>query len=163
VADTAVACITDTLAIRARELGQRHRAAGTAPFGSPDYVTNDAGGAALLAALGVTGPVTAENEPELADVVEVYCNSLEGPAPALRTYPVPAGTRTMAEIIDGAQPVDCGSCGACSGVPCLTDLPGGTHIARLARAVRLGRITNAGLAYALAGFGEFSGASVVRP
>ena len=72
-------------------------------------------------------------------------------------------TRTMTEIIADAQPCDCGSCWARPGIPSDTDQPGGTHIARLARAVRRGRITAADLGLALAGFDVFTGASVVRP
>src|ERR1035438_3640787 len=63
----------------------------------------------------------------------------------LRTIsqPPPAVTpRTMAEIIDDAQPCDCGHCWARPGVPCATGSPGGGHVARLARAVRRGRVTD---------------------
>ena len=85
----------------------------------------------------------------------------------LRTIsqPPPAVTpRTMAEIIDDAQPCDCGHCWARPGVPCATGSPGGVHVARLARAVRRGRITDKDLVLALAGIDwVFSGASVVRP
>jgi hypothetical protein len=79
-------------------------------------------------------------------------------------HPLPAVTpRTMAGIIADAQPCDCGSCWARPLQPCDTVPPGGTHIARLARAVRRGRITAGDLALALAGFDVFTGASVVHP
>ena len=78
--------------------------------------------------------------------------------------PAAVATRTMSEIIADAQPCDCGACWARPSQPCNTVPPGGTHIARLARAVRRGRITAADLAAALSGVDwVFSGSSVVHP
>jgi len=85
----------------------------------------------------------------------------------IKTLPQPPAAvtpRTMTEIIADAQPCDCGCCWARPGVPCDTSPAGGVHIARLARAVRRGRITDQDLVLALAGIDwVFSGASVVRP
>ena len=69
----------EELAGQARQLGQRHRAAGITPFGGAEYVRWDEGSARLLGALGETSPTTGSNAPGRYRVVEAYCGELEAP------------------------------------------------------------------------------------
>ncbi len=82
------------------------------------------------------------------------------------TIPQPAAlaetARTLHEICEAAARCNCGACWAHPHEPCATVPPGGTHLARIARAVRRGLLDAADMSPALAGLDVFSGATVIR-
>ena len=69
-----------------------------------------------------------------------------------------ATERALAGISAAALLDDCGLCWKPPGEPCV---PGGVHVARLARAMRHGFITSADLSLALDTLGVFTEASVL--
>ena len=67
----------------------------------------------------------------------------------------------LSEIAAAALAANCGYCWASPGAPCATLHPGGTHVARFARAYRKGLITSADLSLVLDTLDGFTGASVL--
>ena len=69
----------------------------------------------------------------------------------------------LAEITAEALRDDCGFCWSQPGQPCATDHPGGTHVARYARAMRHSLILAADLTLVLDTLGVFDETSVLYP
>ena len=69
--------VREELAGLARQLGERHRAASSAPFGDVHQVRWDEASARLMDALGVTSPPTGDNAPGRQCLVDAYCDALE--------------------------------------------------------------------------------------
>ncbi|HTQ94997.1 MAG TPA: hypothetical protein VMK84_36435 [Streptosporangiaceae bacterium] len=73
---------------------------------------------------------------------------------------MPGLTRSLAEITADAMQADCGECWPGAGHPC--DVPGGTHLARYARACRRGVISDYDMGVVLGPLDVFEPSTVIR-